>query len=228
MSRTRTLANLISDCRQRANMENSTFITDAEITEYLNQELAELWARLVQGEGQPHLRSSTTISATNGTALYALPADFWRLQEVVATIGGVTGNLTPFMPVEHGWLQSASPWGVTSPVRYRLQGGNIEFLPATQNFSATLYYTPCQTRLVNNSDTFDGFNGYEVAAIYGAVATMLAKEESDPSFYVGQKERIYRHIDSLAAQRDAANPERVQDVECISMWPGIQSGWWGF
>ena len=59
-----------------------------------------------------------------------------------------------------------------------------------------------------------------MAAIYVTVATMLAKEESDPSFYVGQKERIYRHIDSLASQRDASAPERVQDVSQDF------GGWW--
>ncbi len=57
-------------------MENSEFVTDDEITEYLNQELAELHGRLTSNEQQPHFRSQNNISVVSGTALYALPADF--------------------------------------------------------------------------------------------------------------------------------------------------------
>lgn len=220
MARTRQLSDLLSDIRQRSNQENSTFVTDSELTEYLNQELAELWARLVQNEGHPHFRSTATISVTPAFQTYALPADFWRLQEVTATINGITGALHPFMAMEHGWLKNSGPWGPWSPVRYRIQASAIEFLPNQQTFTATLYYTPSCPRLVNASDTFDGFNGYEVAAIYGVCATVCAKEETDPTFFLAQKERILKFIDSLASQRDASHPERVQDVSVDMSWPG--------
>ena len=205
-------------------MENSTFVTDAEITEYLNQELAELWSRLTQGGGQPHYRSLSTISVTAGTSLYALPSDFWILQGVEATIDNITGPLMPFMPLERGLLSTASPWGTLSPVRYRLQAGNIEFLPSSWTFSARVYYTQASPRLSAGSDTFDGFNGYEVAAIYGVCATLQAKEETDPSFYSAQRERIYNHIESLSGQRDMSATERVQDVISNSL-DDLQP-WW--
>lgn len=209
MSRTRTLTNFIADCRRLAKMENSTFCSDADITELLNQEIAELHARIVQAQGQVHYRSSTTISVVSGTSLYSLPNDFWQVQGVEATINGVTGPLFPFMPTERAALTDDA---ATSRVFYRVQAGNIEFLPDTETFTATLYYTPCATRLANGSDTFDGFNGYEMAAIYGTVAMMLAMEDADPTFWEGRKQNLLRQIDALAAQRDASNPERVQDV----------------
>lgn len=213
MSRARTLTNLIADVRNRTNMENSTFVTDAEITEYLNQEIAELWARLTQGAGQPYYRGSTTYSVSNaGSGVYNLPSDFWVLQEVVATINGTSRNLAPFMPSERGTLSVNNPWCVDGSVMYRLAPSSIEFLPVTQSFTVTMYYTPAATRLASGSDTFDGFNGYEMAPIYGACATIQAKEQTDPSFYIGQRERIYKHIESLASQRDMGMPERVQDV----------------
>lgn len=218
--RTRSLTDLISDVRQRTNQENSTFVTDAEITEYLNQELAELWAHIVQGSGQPHYRSSYDIAVTAGTALYALPADFYEVQGVEITLNGITGAIHPFMPLERGTLASQGTWGAIVPVRYRIQAGNIEFLPSTQSFSATLYYTPSSPRLSAGGDTVDGFNGFEVAAIYGTCATILQKEESDSSFYVGQKERVYKHIAALAAHRDASHPERVQDISVLD------PDWW--
>lgn len=234
MARTRTLADMLLDIRQRTNQEQTftpdaqRFVTDAELTEYLNQELAELWSRLVLNEGQPHYRSTAPpISVTPPTALYDLPADFWTMQEVTATIGGETFPLTPFMAAEHGSLMSPN---VYSPgcAFYRIQGPQIEFRPATRAFTAQLYYSPSQPRLVSGGDTFDGFNGYEVAAIYGVCATVKDKEESDPSFYAGQKQRIYQQIEKAAQHRDMSNPERVQDVmprEDIGFAPGEWRRW---
>ena len=222
MARSRTLTNMLLDVRQRTNQENSTFVTDAELTEYLNQELAELWTRLVLSQGQPHYRSTATIPVTAGTATYTIATyatDFWTLQEMTATKDGVTMPMVPFMPIEHAGLMSASLYPTLHPVKYRIQGSLIEFRPATESFTATMYYTPYQPRLTTGTDTFDGFNGFEMCAIAGVCATVMAKEDSDPSFYMGQKQRFYEVAEKAAAHRDMANPERVQDVTLAS-WPG--------
>ncbi len=221
MSRTRTLTDMLLDVRQRTNHEESTFVTDAELTEYLNQSLADLWTRLIQCQGQPLYRSSTTYTVTSSTSLQALPADFFAVQEVTATIGGFSGALTPFMAAERGYLRNAAVWNPMCGVQYRCQAGNIEFLPASQSFTATLFYSPTQPRLTAGSDTFDGFGGWEMAAIYDVCAIVAAKEETDPGFHISQRERIYKQIETMAAQRDAANPERVQEVI------GSDGGWFG-
>lgn len=215
MARTRTAEQLVADVRARANMENSEFVEDFEILEYLNQELAELHGRIILAEGQPFFRSSTTISVTAGTSLYNLPADFFDLQELTATIGGHRVTLQPFMAGERAALQDSPLYVYRQSPMYRIQGSQIEILPSTLTYTATLYYRKRSPRLVlgaTPADTFDGYNGWEVAAIYGTVAICLQKEESDPSFYLAQKERILKHIDAMAARRDASHPERVTDV----------------
>lgn len=220
--RSRTLTNLLLDIRSRTNQENSTFVTDAELTEYLNQELAELWTRLVLSQAQPLYRSTTTVSVTPPTTLYALPADFLAMQGVQATLDGLTFSVRPFMPHERASLTNTTqlygPWG---PLQYRVQGNNIEFLPADRAFSATLYYVPSQPRLSAGSDTFDGFNGFEMCAIAGVCAVVAAKEESDPSFYMSQKAAFYATAEKAAAYRDMSSPERVQDVMQYTVDP-----WW--
>ncbi len=213
MSRYRSLTNLLSDVRLRTNQENSTFVTDAELTEWLNQAIAELQVRLAIAEGQPHFRSSTTIAVVAPTALYSLPATFWALQEVTATIDGTTMALRPFMASERAHLINTSPlWPVYEAVQYRIQAGNIEFRPATESFTAEIFYHPTQTRLSAGSDVWDGFNGYEMAPIYDVCAQVCAKEESDPSFFLAQRDRIYSLIAQAAQHRDMASPERVIDV----------------
>lgn len=214
MARTRTLANLVADVRQRTNMENSEFVTDDEITEYLNQELAELHAKLTASEGQPHFISTTTVSVTVGTTLYALPADFWKVLRCVATVDSIARDMEPFMEGERASLMNTQYFTATfsGGPRYRVQGDNLEVLPVNRAFTIELRYIRACPRLVEDGDTTDGFNGYEVAALHGACAMVKEKEMTSPAFFQGLKDRIYRTIDALAAQRDASHPERVTDV----------------
>ena len=228
MSRTRTFTQLIADVRSRTNTEESTFVTDAEIGEFLNQELAELWGRICGGSGAPFYRSIFPITVTVGTNYYPLPDDFLSAQGVEATFDGEAYTIRSFMQTERAQLSNTTryPWRVGT--MYRIQADNIEFQPVSEAFSATLYYTPSCPRLVSGTDTFDGYNGWEVAAIYGACATVNAKEETDPSFYEGRKAQILRQIDTQISARDGAEPERIQDVRpdpMISDMFGFGSGW---
>jgi hypothetical protein len=214
MARTRTLTNLIADVRNRTNMENSTFVTDAEITELINQELALLHGRMTMAEGQPHFRSSTVYSLTTSSTSGNLPSDFWRVMRVISLADGVYRDMTPFMEGERAMLlnaQSGTMATLDGP-KYRLAGDTIEFLPVTQSFSATLYYVRSSPRLSAGSDTTDGFNGYEMAAVYGACAAIREKEEGNPGYFASLKSDVYKLVDSLAASRDASHPERVTDV----------------
>lgn len=214
MARTRTLTELIAAVRSRTNMENSEFVTDAEITEYLNEEWAELQGRLTLNEGQPHFVSTTTIDVTSGSELYALPVDFWKVLRVVATIDSIKRDMHPFMEGERADLLNSQYFAAmfSEGPRYRIQADNIEILPATRSYSVELRYIRSCPFLVDNTDTVDGFNGYESAMVAGACALVREKEQRDPTFFERRKDRIYRLIDAHAAQRDASHPERVTDV----------------
>jgi hypothetical protein len=196
-------------------MENSEFVTDEEILEYWNQENAELRGELRLAEGQTHVRRSQVYNYVSGTLTYALPDDFWELLSVEARIGGISRRLEPFMEVERARLLNAQLYAYSASPQYRIEENQIELLPSTQSFEFTIRYAPNSPRLVLGRippDEFDGYNGYEMVPIYGTCATVLSKEESDPSFYLGLKDRLLRLIRSLAAQRDASSPERVTDV----------------
>ena len=206
---------IVADIRRRANLENSDFCTDQEILEYFNQEVTELRGKLRLNEGQVHESSSEDISVTNGTTSYPLPLDFWQLLSVNVTIGGRVRALEPFMETERADLINGPVFTTLSSPLYRIMGRTIDFLPANQDYTATLRYVPSNGRLrlgLIPADMFDGYNGFEMAPIYGTVALCLAKEQLDPSFWEGRKMALYKQIDALAAQRDAGRPERVTDV----------------
>lgn len=217
MGRARSAEDFVADIRQRADMVGSAFVSDDEILEYFNQELAELRMVIRRAEGQAHVRGEDPITVSAGTSDYPLPAGFGELIGVWIVRGGRKAPLKPYMEFEEAALRDR---GVGGPM-YRLVGDNIRFLPTSENFTATIVYMPAEPRLQFSPgvpNTFDGYNGYEVAAIYGAVATCLAKEESDPSFYLAQKDRIIKSIQANAANRDAGQPERVQDVVGWDPW----------
>jgi hypothetical protein len=218
MARLRTAEECVADIRKRAGLENSQLLDDPEILEIFNQELAELKMHIRRNEGQAHDRAMYPFPGgiVAGTSLYTLPADFWEILGIEATIGGLVRRLNPYMENERADLQNSTLLATTDGPMYRLASRTqIEFLPAKYTFPATLKYVPTSPRLQlgnSPSDTIDGFNGYEMAAIYGAVAVCKEKQLIDPSFYEGRKARIYGLIEASAAQRDAGAPERVTDV----------------
>jgi hypothetical protein len=158
----------------------------------------------------------------NGTKTYALDAAVWRIIYAQGDIGGRKFNVMNFMEYERPHLQNAGAFDFYYPMMYRtmyrLVGDNIEIEPDKQAFTLTLGFVPPPTRLVNGSETFDGYAGYEMYPIWATCADMLAKEESDPSYFVGQAQRILQHIKEVGQTRDTANPERVPDVVGMDWW----------
>lgn len=218
MAATQTLDNMILSVRRRANIESQTgFISDAEITEYLNYTLSDLYDRLVQAGGQPWFRSSYSLTTVNGTDTYTLPSDFYRMMSVDVNIGG---NLVvcarPFMEFERNrfkWFYQG--WFSSRPIYYRLQGlTNIKFVPApSAAFAVTLNYYPTFTKLVNAGDTFDGVNGWEEWAVWRTAAYCKAKGDEDPGYCESMAAELAQRIDAAAQSRDTDNPERVHEVD---------------
>ena len=110
-----SLPELILRCRQRADMINTQFVTDEEITSYLNESLGELYDLIVQNAGQEFFLRRAWIEETppavapdtspNGYMVrgaqdgtYAvLPPDFYRLLGCEAHFGdGIPWLMRPY------------------------------------------------------------------------------------------------------------------------------------
>ena len=69
-----SITTLIERARRRADMVGSKFVSDTEITDYINQALAELYDELIQAHGEDTFRKSADLTLDdNGEA--ALPID---------------------------------------------------------------------------------------------------------------------------------------------------------
>ena len=211
-----TLAELKLQSRQLADRENSQFVTDTELTAYINSAIAELQDLLISAYSSDYYISDYTFSTVANQTTYALPADFYKLRGVdCALINNEYASLRPFNFNERNRNDSFSSWGLmTGPsIRYRLLGDNIVFSPAPDGiYSIKLWYIPTAVKLVADSDVLTDLNQYSDFVIYDAAIKMLIKEESDPSALMRERENCSRRIVEMAQNRDAGQPESVSDI----------------
>jgi hypothetical protein len=207
------LSDLRTRVRQRANMENSQFVTDAELNVYINEAIADLRDKMISKVGDDYFASETTINLLNNQDTYALPADFYKVLYVeVKGDDGYFYKVRRFEVSERNF--GASPINYYIPdIRYRLRANNIVFTP--QNLvggrQVRLTYVPVPTELVNNGDTLQGYNGWEAYVVVYAARKALVKEESDTSQLDAELMKLDQRMESMIDNRDQSNPSRIAD-----------------
>lgn len=236
MARTVTLASLRTQVRQRADMEHSGFVSDSELNTYINQSIAELYDLLVTKYGNDYYLASPYMFTTNtADDRYPLPADFLKLAGVDLVISAdYRIALKPFMFQERNRLQNFGGIYDTlgrSNIRYRVEANEIVISPKPDGaVSLWVWYVPCSPLLVNDSDTFDGFNGWEEYVVIDAAIKAAQKEESDVQVLFAQKAAMMKRIEEAAENRDQGATQRVIDVYrgYNNGQPGYgdDSGWW--
>lgn len=141
--------------RQRADMVNSTFVTEDELNSYINASYFELYDLLVQKYGDDYYVEQYSFQLQGNQTRYDLPDNFFKLLGVdLAISSGPDGyvSLRPFTLAERNRYSTANvqTWiGVTN-LRYRLSGNKIWFTPSP-NMGQTirLWYVPRLRELVD-------------------------------------------------------------------------------
>lgn len=224
MANTVNVSDLITLSRQRANMEASQFVTDAEIVSLLDRGYKELYDLLVQTY-QEYFLTSTLVTLVAGTDNYPLPADFYKLQGIDYITQNSTNSrwtMRPFMFNERNQYQSSAylfSFSNTN-LRYLISGSNLKFRPIPiQSGTIEVFYVPVPKTLTASStpgpteqNSIDAVNGYDEYVILDAAVNMLNKEESDSTALRAMKEETTQRIIKSAADRDIGQPQRVTDV----------------
>lgn len=227
---TRTVGSLITSIRQRADMEESDFVSDSEIVDHINQSIAELHDLLISLFEDYYVESVTfSISGGNPTTLpdgdssgtFPDAKGFYKALGVDLESGGVKFSVPRYMFSErnaYNGIGGSTDGGLD--VFYSIQGDKIRFIPEnTANGTVTLWYAPEPQYFTGPSDT-DGLNvkarhiarGYEEFIILDGAIKCLMKEESDVKLLMAQRELVRKRIEGAAASRDAATPMRIADV----------------
>ena len=219
-----TLAQFKTRAREASDQEGSLFVSDSELTTYINSSAQELYDLLVSSFTDLY----TTLSASQTptvTAAITLPADFYKLRGVdyqISTSEWVDVQQFSFQERNNNNSLAFGSFNRLTDVRYRLTGSSILLTPEDKALNSTfrIWYVPVMSELVDDTDTFNGINGWEQYIVIDAAIKMLNKEESDSSNLVLQKKQLKERIETMAQNRDAANPEVI-----LPSTKGYQ--WWG-
>jgi len=232
-----TLQAMLTLLRQRTNMENNQFVTDAELISYLNNSLCLLDGILISKYNDYKL-TLAMASVVPGTNYLALPDDFLKLKmlEVNYTQGQVDGYLTLSQygarqknrkPYPTGGSLTYGPY----QMEYRLEGNKISLIPfqSAAQWTYRISYAPDYVPLVNTTDTLQSYMDsqawYEYAICDSAVK-ILAKQDLDPSIFMAQAAELKNHIIALSApNRNAGEPAHVVDFD---RGFGDHGGGWGW
>lgn len=219
MATTMTLTELITAVRQRADMVNSQFCTDSELTSYINQSYFELYDLLVQKYGDNYYVQTPYVFATDGTSFqYPLPTDFYKLLGLDLALANTQDSwvtIKPFMFADrnnYSVPNFQSFYGVTN-LRYRINGNNLWLTPIpAANQQLRIWYVPKMPTLNTGSDTVDGVSGWTEYIIVDAAMKALNKEESDVSVLMADKAALIQRIEAAGENRDAGSPPKVADT----------------
>lgn len=211
-----TVASLKSKAKQKANMENSSFVSDAELLGYINEGNAAYYDIIVSKFEDYYLADPTTFTLTSGQSTYTLDADFYKLVGVDRSEGG-----NNWYPLEQ------SPWrsrnrqtsnyyynrSYQPRVGYRLTGNKLRFTPEDNAAGDYRYwYIPLATILTDDADTIEDYNGFSEIVSIEAAIRMLAKEESDISYLLAERARIENRINTMAQIRDTNSHGGIEEI----------------
>jgi len=204
-----TLLQLKTDVRNRADMANSLFVSDAELITYINGSIAELHDLLIGSEDYYLVEYSVNTIAN--TATYALPAAFYKLRGV--DIRQNSGDWQSLRPFNFNERNSSSDTQSSNGLRYRLTGSNLMLSPAPVGvYEIKIWYTPVATKLAIDADILNDVNQYSEYVIIDAAIKCLNKEESDVSVLLATKADLRKRIENMSASRDAGQPESISDI----------------
>lgn len=211
-----TLTSLIEQVRQRADEVNSTYFTDLELTNYINNSATGLYDLLVSRFEDYYTLPPVTFTISSGTT-YALPSNFYKLRGVDRLLSGNEYFSVPLFNFQERnrrsrvVLRNIDGFG---GLAYRMINNTLYFLPDEQaQGTYRLWYIPQFTKLVNGSDTLDGINGWEEFIIIDAAIKCYVKQESDPSVLLVEKQAITARIESMARTRDVGQADRVSGTK---------------
>ena len=218
-----TLTNAIVAVRSRADMVGSSFVTDDEITRWINEEAAELHDLLVSSfedeytivSGNAVVASGNTISLASSTSWCPASAPFYKLRGIDRLESGSSDwrKLSMFNFNMRNVRSAGSHWFRSREIRYRLVGAAIYLTPddaATGTYR--LWYVPGYVDLSAGGDALTFPENWHQYVLEGAAAKCRLKQEDDASAHLGAKAGLRARIASMAANRDIGSRMRIEDV----------------
>lgn len=204
--------------KQRADMVNSSFVSDPEWNLYINQAAFELYDLLVTEYEDYFLQTPLQITTT-GSQQVTLPADFYKLLGVDL---GLANNTTAWITLKkfefiernrYVYPQVNSTFFGVFNLQYRLMGNTLFFIPTpSAGQFLRIWYIPKLVQLLKDTDILTGISGWGEYVIVDAAIRAKQKQEDDISVLGEQKMMLIKRIEESAMNRDSGQPDCISDT----------------
>jgi len=219
-----TLSTIRTRAKQRADMEKSKFVTDAEWNAFINAAYKELYDLLVLKFEDYFITENYSNTIASGSDSFALPSNFYKVVGIDVLRSGTAGTTSASWEklerFNFNERNRDSDEAVRNRlrfpiVRYRLLGSNVKIAPASRaEGTYRLWYVPKATELSADGDTLDEVNGYEEYVILDSAMKAATKEENYELVQTlsAQKQLQTERIEQAAANRDIGDADTITDV----------------
>lgn len=223
MPRTETVANMLTRAKERADMENSSFISDEEWLRLLNVWTAQLWNHLVKADPDRYTLEQT-LTGDGSTQDFAVPDDYYGtvgVDYISDSSEGIYIPLPRLFADEITSIQSITPnipYGYT--YRYNTTTPSsplLRILPIPESGAdcrhryivAPIVYP---TVLSQASGMFvAGIAGFEEFVVIGMAIDARIKEESSVVQLRQSLAEMTAHLEEMAENRSAATAGHVTE-----------------
>jgi hypothetical protein len=219
MSITVVVSDLIQEVRDLSDQNSSQFVTDAEITRYLDKSYRDMYIRIVQ-QNSNFFETTQTYTVNGAQDTYPLPTDFYKLCGIdLNTSADISITLSPINRNQRNINKNvfSVAWNNT-PWRYRISAENIIFTPVPLTTATfTVWYIPDPTPITSTTQTLVLTPSTIVDyLVIDSAIKCLQKEESDTSNLLTDKQLMIENILQACATQDDSFPLRVTDMTTIN------------
>jgi len=212
MSRTVTLADLVSRTLTRAGLPAYTQKIDTTTGGWLeaeiNQSATGLYDKILLAWGEDYFGTSNALTTGIGKWNNNAPSDFYRILGLDWVQS--SGALVTLQPLD--WSKRAEytnqTWSARTPV-YHLQRDIIYWYPTpTSVESVTLNYVPTLATLDGSTD-LEGINGWDEFVVLDAAIKCRESCRMDTTTLMADRDRAEARIIAMAPRRDIRATAKV-------------------
>ena len=204
-------------------MERAAIVTDAEVTGYINDSIAEFQDILIANYGEDWASTGMTfMSVTASVGSYTLPTDCQKVRAVDVLVAGSSGSaVATWQALDNVSFENRNvidPWSYDTPVGsrfgYHLMGASTMMLLPTPQASATLrlYYIPTSTLLTGSGDTLDGINGFDEYVVIDAAIKCRDKAQMEVGVLVARRENMLERVKKMSSNRVIGSVPTIRDT----------------
>lgn len=211
MSYTRSFAQLSLAVQQVGAWENSTDITPAVLLQAINYALLKGYGLMVKAWRDYYTLDATfpIVAGTDRYALATIAPNFFQFRHLDVSTDGVRFVRCLPHAIEAAHRYSAVSATTISRVRYRLQAGNLVFVPVPPAATGKIYWIPLPVQFADVNDaslvTFD-VPTEEKLVVYLAEKFCTRRSDLDTTAIMRDIAEEVADLRGEASNRDAGEP----------------------